>query len=129
MNKDYPRDCLKVFDVLKNDVIVFTGTAREIADKLDISDYCLVSLACRDHYKLKSKYLKSKYLIRLRGYRCFVFEIESIKTNEKFTGTAQDIADKLFLVDKGYVVRTAKKSKLLCGEWKIRFLDRMIETA
>lgn len=68
MNKDYPRDCLKVFDVLKNDVIVFTGTAREIADKL-------------------------------------------------------------YLVDKGYVVQTAKRGRLLCGEWKIRFLDWMIETA
>lgn len=123
MSKDYPRDCLKVFDVLENDVIVFTGTAREIADKLDISDYCLVSLACRDHYKLKSK-----YLIRFRGYRCFVFEIENIKTNERFVGTAQDVADKLYLVDKGYVVQTAKKGRLLCGEWKIRFLDWIIET-
>lgn len=123
MNKDYPRDCLKMFDVLENDVIIFTGTTREIADKYDISDYRLVSLACRDRYKLKSK-----YLIKFRCYRCFVFEIESIQTNEKFTGTAQDIADKLFLVDKGHVVRTAKAGKLLCGEWKIRFLDWMIET-
>lgn len=123
MSKDYPRDCLKMFDVLENDVIIFTGTTREIADKYDISDYRLVSLACRDRYKLKSK-----YLIRFRGYRCFMFEIENIKTNEKFVGTAQDIANKLFLSTKGHVVRTAKAGKLLCGEWKIRFLDWMIET-
>lgn len=48
MNKDYPRDCLKMFDVFENGKVVFIGTA--------------------------------------------------------------------------------KKSKLLCGEWKIRFLDWMIET-
>ena len=122
MNKDYPRDCLKVFDVLENDVIVFTGTAKEASDFLGVKD-CSVVGAAKANYTVKGK-----YRIKFRCYRCFAFEIESIKTNEKFVGTAQDVADKLYLVDKGYVVQTAKRGRLLCGEWKIRFLDWIIET-
>lgn len=122
MNKDYPRDCLKMFDVFENGKVVFIGTAKEIGDFLGIKDRSVIE-ASKANYTVQGK-----YRIKFRCYRCFAFEIESIQTNEKFIGTAQDIADKLFLVDKGYVVRTAKKSKLLCGEWKIRFLDWMIET-
>lgn len=91
------------------------GSASEISKVLNLS-VSRIYEACD-----KSHYLKGKYKI----YRSYVvknyFELESIKTGEKYQGTADNLSKRLY-VTKERIFSNYRYNTLLLNEFKVRWI-------
>lgn len=110
------RENITVFKLCKGEKTIMYGTASEIAAILNLS-VSRIYEACDTTHCLKDKY---------RIYRAYVvknyFELESIKTGEKYQGTADNLSKRLY-ISKERIFSNYRYNTLLLNEYKVRWLS------
>lgn len=112
------RENITVFKLCKGEKTIMYGIASEIAAILNLS-VSRIYEACDTTHCLKGNY---------RIYRSYVaknyFELESIKTGEKYQGTADNLSKRLY-VSKERIFSNYRYNTLLLNEFKVRWLKIM----
>lgn len=115
------RENITVFKLCKGEKTIMYGTASEIAAILNLSVSRIYEACDKPHY------LKDK----LRIYRAYAakncFELESIKTGEKYQGTADNLSKRLY-VTKERIFSNYRYNTLLLNEFRVRWLKIMQQT-
>ena len=109
------RENITVFKLCEGKKSIMYGTASEIAAILNLS-VSRIYEACDTTHCLKGNY---------RIYRSYVaknyFELESIKTGEKYQGTADNLSKRLY-VTKERIFSNYRYNTLLLNEFRVRWL-------
>lgn len=110
------RENITIFKLCEGEKTITYGSASEISKLLNLSVSRIYEACDKPHY------LKDKYRI----YRSYVvknyFELENIKTGEKYQGTADNLSKRLY-VSKERIFSNCRYNTLLLNEFKVRWLS------
>lgn len=101
-----PRDKCAIFEVVENDKVVYTGSAWNIHKKY--------GLKYGNVYGYSERQLKyrRKYLIRFKKYQHYLIEAHNKETNERYVGTANDMAE-IFYYRPDYILMRAQRNQTI----------------
>lgn len=108
------KDKQLLFNVIENGEVIFKGSALEIHERYGILRKNVYE------YAVKGRKWRRKYSIEQAEIYRKHYQIKSVLTNETFTGTFEEILDKLVISENTLWGAIWKKDRKLLNEWEIK---------
>lgn len=104
----YPRENCKIYNVVDDDKIIFTGSTKEISKEFGIK-YSNVYCYIYRHIKLKGR-----YRLVYSHTQHYMIEATDKETGEKIIGTAREIGE-IFYYSPSYVMDAVNNGRNLAS--------------